>query len=108
MFDWIAKQYGNGGDNDAEIDDTVVNFLFGDSFQEPAFQEPEFLERKLKVLDEWIPRSDRYFLEKLVLRRLDCMERLSMSREEKEQFIRKYDNLPKVRQRLMEERSDKT
>ena len=108
MFDWIAKQYGNGGDNDAEIDDTIVNFLFGDSVQEPAFQEPEFLERKLKVLDEWIPRSDRYFLEKLVLRRLDCMERLSMSREEKEQFIRKYDNLPKVRQRLMEERSDKT
>ena len=108
MFDWIAKQYGNGGDNDAEIDDTVVNFLFGDSVQEPSFQEPEFLERKLKLLDEWISRSDRYFLQKLVLHRLDCMKQLSMSREKMEQFVRKYDNLPKVRQRITEEWSDKT
>ena len=83
-------------------------FLYGDYRHEAAFQEPEFLRRKLELLDERIARSGPYGVEEWLLRRLEVMEQLYMSREEMEQFIQKYDNLSKVRQRLMEKWSDKT
>lgn len=101
MFDWIQDHYHSWGG----YDDPFDAFLFGNSVQEAAFQEPEFLERKLDLLDQEITKVNdpSYSLQRFVLYRLDVMRQLSVSREETERVIQKYYHLPGVRQRLIRE-----
>lgn len=101
MFDWIQDHYGHWGG----YDDPFDAFLFGNSVEEAAFQEPELLERKLKLLDAEIAKvSDpSYSLQRFVLYRLDIMRQLSVSREETERVIEKYYHLPDVRRLLVRE-----
>ena len=101
MFDWIQKHYHHWNGYDDPFDE----FLFGSSGEEAAFQEPEFLKRKLELLDEQIATAneDSYHLQHCVMRRLDIMRQLSVSREETERFIQKYTHLPFMRQYLIKE-----
>ena len=98
MFDWLQAHYNRLDAADNSID----ALLFG---AEAAFQEPEFLQRKLELLDAQIENAGEsgYLLESCVMRRLDIMRQLSVSREETERFMQKHYNLPKVRRRLVEE-----
>ena len=101
MFDWIQEHYDRWDAPHEAMD----GFLFGDDKREAAFQKPEFLRRKLELLDESIARAggSRYRLESYVTRRLDIMKQASVNREEMEAFIHEHYNLPLVRQRLIDE-----
>ena len=105
MFDWIQKHYHHWNGYDDPFDE----FLFGSSGEEAAFQEPEFLKRKLELLDKQIAAAneDSYHLQHCVMRRLDIMRQLSVSREETERFMQKYTHLPFMRQYLIKEAIEK-
>ena len=101
MFDWIQEHY----DSYDAMYGTMDKFLFGDAGQEAAFQEPEFLQRKLEFLDKRISNAGQgsYRLESYVIWRLDIMRQLSVSGEEIEGLIRKHYDLPRVRKSLIED-----
>lgn len=105
MFDWILSHYHCNGDDGAAADEAIEDCLFGGYGQEAAFQEPEFLRRKLQLLDKQISDMSRYSprLENYINKRLDIMRQLSMSDAEMSDFIQEHYNLPIVRQHLIED-----
>ena len=71
-----------------------------ESFMMEHFQEEEFLERKLRMIDAAIadPAMDAYHKKEKIVARLDLMNQLHMPRAEQETFRAKYRSIPEVRQ----------
>ena len=101
VFDWIQANYRRW----VVSDDILDNFLFWDSKPDAAFQEPEFLRRKLELLDAQIskPGEDSYALESCISYRLDIMKKLPMTAEEIERYAWEHYRVRGVRQRLLNE-----
>ena len=98
-FDWLQENYRRWPVSHDILDD----FLFWDSKPDAAFQEPEFLRRKLELLDAQSAKSEEgsYAMESCVSYRLDIMKKLSMSADEIERYEGEHYRIRSVRQRLL-------
>ena len=101
MFDWFETNYRRRAVSNEILDD----FLFGDSAPDAAFPEPEFLRRKLELLDAQIGKApeDSYEMRNYVSYRLDTMKKLSMNPDEIERYTWEHYKIQSVRERLVEE-----
>ena len=79
--------------------------MFGNSSQEPAFLEPEFLRKELDLLDAEIQNSEtrEADLNRLVKLRLDTMKRIPVEQAEIARYTEKYYLIPSIRQQLIED-----
>ena len=101
MFDWLQANYRRW----PVANDVLDDFLFGEAGQDTAFSEPEFLRRKLDLLDARIETvsEDSYELDSCISYRLDTMKKLSMDAEEIERYAWEHYKVRSVRKRLVEE-----
>ena len=101
MFDWFETNYRRWAVSNEILD----NFLFGDSAPDAAFSEPEFLRRKLELLDAQIEKAseDSYEMRNYISYRLDTMKKLSMNPDEIERYMWEHYKIQSVRERLVEE-----
>lgn len=100
-FDWFETNYRRWAVSNEILDD----FLFGEAGQDTAFSEPEFLRRKLELLDARIEKAseDSYELERCISYRLDTMKKLSMNPDEIERYTWEHYKIQSVRERLLKE-----
>ena len=100
VFDWLQANYRRH----AVANDIFDEFLFGAS-GEAAFTEPEFLRRKLELLDAQIAKAsaDSFVMENCVSWRLDIMKQLSMDAGEIERYTWDHYRVRSVRKRLVQE-----
>ena len=101
IFDWFEANYRRH----AVADDILDKFLFGDSAPDAPFTEPEFLRRKLDLLDAQIAKApeDSYELGNCISHRLDTMRKLSMDAGEIERYTWEHYKIRSIRKRLVEE-----
>ena len=101
MFDWLQANYRRW----PVANDVLDDFLFGEAGQDTAFSEPEFLRRKLDLLDARIETvsEDSYELDSCISYRLDTMKKLSMNPDEIERYTWEHYKVRSVRKRLVEE-----
>ena len=101
MFEWLFARYSRW---DASKK-TIESFLFGNSSQEPAFLEPEFLHRELELLDTEIQNSGtrEADLNRLVKLRLDTMKRIPIEQAEIARYTEQYYRVRSIREQLIED-----
>ena len=101
MFDWFQENYRRWD----VADDIFDEFMFGGSQSDRAFEEPEFLRRKLELLDGQLAKAkekeDRYDLDRFSAYRVETMEKLSMDREEIEAYLREHREIRSIRERMI-------
>lgn len=97
MHQWFLEQYRDP-DNDC-VQDWIADFLFQNLHDERVLKE------LLVSVDEQLRQAEqeksRYYLEQLVARRLELMEKGGLSQEAIEQFENSYYDLPYIRKRLI-------
>ena len=101
IFEWLFAYYSRWNASKKAIE----WFLFGNSSQEPAFLEPEFLRRELDLLDTEIQNSGtrEADLNRLVKLRLDTMKRIPVEQAEIARYTKEYYRVPSIRQQLIED-----
>ena len=102
IFDWFQENYRRWD----VADDIFDEFLFDSPQPDGKFETPEFLRRKLELLDQQLAKAkenqDSYDLNRFSAYRVEIMEKLSMSRDEIEAFLREYRKIRSVRQFMID------
>ena len=101
MFEWLLAHYSRWDASKT----TIESFLFGNSFQEPAFLEPEFLRRELELLDTEIQNSGTWEadLNRLVKLRFDTMKRIPVEQAEIARYTEQYYRVRSIREQLIKD-----